>query len=146
MQKSFQNRMERILVTVVFFRDPVKIFLKKTLIKLGCLLLFLLIWKSISADWVVKIPKTAGGFVRYYPENSPVWNPPRPTQPFATFQEQCSAEFGSGNGPSLRSNAERISLNWIMIGTKLTISLIIFGIILAIIGIWRAITRPLIRD
>lgn len=146
MQKRIQNRIERILITVDFFRDPIKLFLKRTMIKLGCLLFLLIIWKSISADWVVKIPKTAGGFVRYYPRNSPVWNPPRPTLPFSTFQEQFSAEFGSGSGPSLYSNSDRISLNWIMISAKIFFILIISGIIFVIRGIWLAMTRPLLRE
>lgn len=79
--------------------------------------------------------------MRYYPENSPIWSPPKPTPPFSNFQRQFSAEFGSGNGPSLHRDTGSISLNWIIIIVKILGILIIFGIVFVMRELWQVITR-----
>lgn len=106
--------------------------IRNFVIKLAWTILFLIAWKSISTDWIVEIPKQSGGFLMYYPENSPAWIPPNPKAEYSSFEKQITLEFGSGSGPFLVSEATKISWNWQLIMIKIFVPLLISSIFYAI--------------
>lgn len=120
------------------WRNLVTSFFKRIAIKMGCFLIPLILWKVISTDWIVTIPKTSGGVVRFYPENSPLWATPKPTPPFTDFRREIVAKYGSGAGPSLRTGTVLIRPNWLMMIAKISAIMMIVFSVFAIREIWRS--------
>lgn len=135
MEKYSLNWEERIDLAIDYMRDPVKTFLRKTLIRAGYLMLLLIAWKFMRTDWVAKIPRKGGGILLYYPEISPLVNPPRPSEGNKTFADELGA-FASGAGPFLSSEGIILSPNWLLIIFKGFAVMAIFCVFATIQGAW----------
>lgn len=143
MEKYSLNWEERIDLAFDYMRDPVKAFLRKTLIKAGYLMLILIAWKFVRTDWVVKIPRKDGGILIYYPAISPLINPPRPSEGNKTFADE-RGDFASGAGPFLSSEGIVLSPNWLLIIFKGFAVMAIFCVFATIQGGWLIVRlRPL---
>lgn len=135
MKRNSPKWEERIDMAIDYMRNDFKTFLRKTLTRAVWLLLILIAWKSVRTDWIAKIPQKGGGILIYYPEISPLINPPRPSAENATFADELRA-FASGAGPFLDSEGITLSPNWPLITFKILAIMTVFCFFAAIQGAW----------
>lgn len=141
MQESFLSRINRIQFQAEIYQNSLKIFLRRTAVKMAIILGLFIVSKIFYMDWVVKIPITNGGVVRHYPKNSPIWRLPTPRPPFTDFETEAVVGYASGDGPSILPNTARIYPNLMLITAEVIILAFVLTVCFSICGLWRAAIR-----